>query len=472
VDPKRKRKILIVDDDQTVGALFVHTLEPGGFNVVAVEDPDEGIETAKQIEPEIIYLSLLFPESNGLKVAKLLHSVERLKEIPIVVLISYHGELDPKYTKTIGIVDVLVKPLKSADVLAMTAKLLGEEISRAAGEPPGLFREGEEEPGAGEEADLLLRRSSSESMSEESKVRLGSAGEEIVEETRKVEGADRQLGQAGESAGERDWSSPDFAAGEKEDSGEEGILPHVVAAKKDDDIRSLLAEGESSPGDAEEEGNTDDGPDFEGRQGAKNRPARKYVLFVALTLLVAAIVFAALQAGILPGGNPAGKLPPEVVKETPVRKGTVREIVQPGKVEDRRNAGDVHSLQKNPAEKGISASQASAERKERPAAGRPVKPLLQKEPKALNEGLKEPKALKAQRKEVYSVQLGVFAKEGNAVSFAEKLKERGYDAFVEKGHGAGLHRVLVGRFDDYRKARRQSEVLLQKDGIKSIIYRH
>jgi CheY-like chemotaxis protein/cell division septation protein DedD len=471
VEPKRK--ILVVDDDRAVRDLFVRTLEPGGFEVVAAENADEGIETARQIEPDIIYLSLLFPESNGLKVSKSLHSVERLKEIPIVVLTSYQGELDHKYTKTIGIVDVLVKPLKPAGILAMTARLLGEEISTEPGEPSSRLREGEEGLVAVEKAALISAGSSVEGMSEESEFPAASEEQEIVEETEEIEDADRRPGQSGESSGESDWSAHDFTAEYKEDK-EDGVPADVRDVKKEDDILGFLSEEESTPGEREEVGDTGESHDSEGRGEAGNRPAGRYILIAALTLLVAAVVFAALQSGVLPGSHPDGRVSTGVVKEAPVKKETVRENVQsvkPGKVEERGKSEDVAPLRESAAGKGLSASQPSAERKGIPAGDR-SKPPLQREASAVNEGLKEPKALKGQRKEVYSVQVGAFAEEGNAVSVAEKLKKRGYDAFVEKRHGEGLRRVLVGRFDDYKKARRQSEVLLQKDGIKSIIYRH
>ncbi len=467
---KRKRKILIVDDDRSVRDLFVRTLEPGGFEVAVVENADEGIATAKQIEPDIIYLSLLFPESNGLKVGKSLHSEERLKEIPIVVLISYRGELDPKYTKTIGIVDVLVKPLKPADILAMTARLLGEEILFEAGEPSRLLREGEEGPGVVEKAALISAASSVESMSAESELPAVSEELEIVGEAEGIEDADRPSSQPGDSSGERDWSAMDFTAEDKEDR-ENGVPADVRGVKKDDDILDFLSEEESTPGEREEVRDIAESHDSDGRGEAGSRPARKYILVVALTLLVAAAVFAGLQAGILPGSHPDGSVSPSAVKEAPLKKETVRENMQPGKVEEGGKTEDVTPLREKPAGKVLSASQPSAQRKGLPAADR-SRPPLQRETSAVNEGLKEPKALKGQQKEVYSVQVGAFAEEGNAVSVAEKLKKRGYDSFVEKRHGAGLHRVLVGRFDDYRKARRQSEVLLQKDGIKSVIYRH
>jgi hypothetical protein len=73
--------------------------------------------------------------------------------------------------------------------------------------------------------------------------------------------------------------------------------------------------------------------------------------------------------------------------------------------------------------------------------------------------------------ETYSVQLGAFRIEKNALALAEKLKKRGYDAFILNKPGDVLHRVLVGRFGSRQEAAVQAKVVLQKEGMKSIIFK-
>ena len=129
VTSKGKKRVLVIDDEESVRSLFVKTLEPKGFDVVTSADPDVGVEGARETEPDLIFISLLFPHSNGLKVSKAIHADESLQKVPIVMLITYRGELDPKYTSTIGVVDVLVKPLGAKDILAKTVSLLGENVA-------------------------------------------------------------------------------------------------------------------------------------------------------------------------------------------------------------------------------------------------------------------------------------------------------------------------------------------------------
>ena len=79
-----------------------------------------------------------------------------------------------------------------------------------------------------------------------------------------------------------------------------------------------------------------------------------------------------------------------------------------------------------------------------------------------------------QEKVLYSVQLGFFGNERNATSLSEKLKKKGYDAFVLK-HISGdqkiFFRVLLGRFLDKTEAAEYAEIFLRRENMKSIIFR-
>ncbi len=72
----------------------------------------------------------------------------------------------------------------------------------------------------------------------------------------------------------------------------------------------------------------------------------------------------------------------------------------------------------------------------------------------------------------YALQIGVFAEEENAISLADKLRHNGYKASIIKDEKMPLHRVLIGRFNTSNEASEESRLILQKDGIKSVIFRH
>lgn len=457
-----KRKILIIDDEAVVRDFFARTLEPGGFEVVGVANPEEGIEKAKQILPDIIYMSLLFPGSNGLKAGKALHSVDELKAIPIVLLTSYEGELDPKYTKTIGIVDVLVSPLKAAHVLAMTAKLLGEEISVGSG---GLPRSGEVEievPPPVDDNGFHVEGGGSEGVAEGSRPSDAVVQEKSFEMPDEMEDKSPPSHRHAGSASRRD-DYEDFMAGGEEEEGEG--FPGGPAEVQEDEGGKPSAE-KDSPGYSEGGGYNDE-DFFEAHEETGKSSKLKYVLFAVLVLLVAAAVFAALQTGIFRRGG-AGTSS-SVVKKKAVMEERTGQAVKPAKGEGNKKSAAVEAGKQGQEEDKAPPPSPTAEQKVKPVAKVPSSPP-KAEKKIAKKAVKGHGNLKGQHKEIYSVQTGAFGSKGNAVSFAEKLKKRGYDAFVEKDSRAGLYRVLVGRFDSYGKALRRSKVLLRKDGIRSLVY--
>ncbi len=84
------------------------------------------------------------------------------------------------------------------------------------------------------------------------------------------------------------------------------------------------------------------------------------------------------------------------------------------------------------------------------------------------------KIVRTSKKDIYSVQLSIFSKKKNAVSFSKRLKKKGYSVFIKteyKGKAA-RYRVLVGRFSDKGKALKTSRAILKKEKLKSIIFKH
>jgi len=88
------------------------------------------------------------------------------------------------------------------------------------------------------------------------------------------------------------------------------------------------------------------------------------------------------------------------------------------------------------------------------------------------DALKEQKTVGSENSNGYALQIGVFAEEKNALSLVENLKQKGYEPSVRKDGKKPLQRVLIGRFDTSEKASEESRLILQKDGIESVIYRY
>jgi cell division septation protein DedD len=76
-------------------------------------------------------------------------------------------------------------------------------------------------------------------------------------------------------------------------------------------------------------------------------------------------------------------------------------------------------------------------------------------------------------KDVYSLQVGFFGDERNAIVLSEQLKKKGYDAFILRHMNKDrkiFFRVLVGRFHEKREAVKIAGMVLRKEKMTSIIF--
>ena len=62
---KRKKKILVVDDEADILDVIKLTLEPNGYEVVTASDGEGGLEKAKSKKPDLIILDILMPKMDG-----------------------------------------------------------------------------------------------------------------------------------------------------------------------------------------------------------------------------------------------------------------------------------------------------------------------------------------------------------------------------------------------------------------------
>ncbi len=78
-------------------------------------------------------------------------------------------------------------------------------------------------------------------------------------------------------------------------------------------------------------------------------------------------------------------------------------------------------------------------------------------------------------KHVYSVQVGSFSREQGARHVQQQLVAKGYDAFVvpvTTKTGRRLHRVVIGRYNNKKKAQRSRAAYRDRENRESLVIRH
>lgn len=119
-------KILVADDNRTMGALIKHFLEDKGYEIVYVSDGEQALDKAVTERPDLILLDIILPKMDGYQVARCLREGENeeLKRIPIIILTSREALIDDSI-ETCGLADAhLLKPFDRKQILEKVGEIL------------------------------------------------------------------------------------------------------------------------------------------------------------------------------------------------------------------------------------------------------------------------------------------------------------------------------------------------------------
>jgi two-component system, chemotaxis family, chemotaxis protein CheY len=120
------KKILILDDTQSMRSLLAVTLKSLGFVVVEAEDGVDGLnKLAQNPDVDIIFTDLNMPNKNGVEFIRDVKSNPAHKSIPIVMLTTESEEKKKNEGREAGAMAWIVKPFKVDNIKAVIEKILG-----------------------------------------------------------------------------------------------------------------------------------------------------------------------------------------------------------------------------------------------------------------------------------------------------------------------------------------------------------
>ncbi|UCF94921.1 MAG: response regulator [Desulfobacterales bacterium] len=127
------KKILIVDDELDMRIFLSTLLETGGYTPILTKNGKEGLQKAREMQPDLIILDVMMPGAGGVLMYKELKTDSRLQAIPVIMLSAvseksfshYLKMLKVKIEDTIPQPDAyLEKPLDHEHLLELAGKIL------------------------------------------------------------------------------------------------------------------------------------------------------------------------------------------------------------------------------------------------------------------------------------------------------------------------------------------------------------
>ncbi len=80
------KKMLIIEDDQIVGNIYLRKFQVEGFQVELAEDGEAGLAATRKSQPDVVILDLMLPKLSGLEVLKKIRAEPTTHNLPVVVL--------------------------------------------------------------------------------------------------------------------------------------------------------------------------------------------------------------------------------------------------------------------------------------------------------------------------------------------------------------------------------------------------
>jgi len=109
-------RILVIEDENDIRWILKKILKENGYEVVAAEDGDKGLELFEEIQDlDLVITDIRMPGKDGNEVARYIRGSDRFY-IPIVAITGCPNETQKEFFDL-----VLPKPLKLEDLMEMIA---------------------------------------------------------------------------------------------------------------------------------------------------------------------------------------------------------------------------------------------------------------------------------------------------------------------------------------------------------------
>lgn len=107
------RKLLLADDSITIQKVVDLTFADEGVEVIAVNNGAEALEKLEEVTPDVVLADVFMPEVSGYQVCEHIKTNEKLKRIPVMLLVGSFEPLDETEARRVGADDILTKPFQS-----------------------------------------------------------------------------------------------------------------------------------------------------------------------------------------------------------------------------------------------------------------------------------------------------------------------------------------------------------------------
>src|SRR3981081_3081075 len=118
MEPKKRKRILVVDDHEDNIELLRARLEARGYEIHAASDGQAALDQVDRLIPDLILLDVMMPKMDGMEVVRRLKADKNLPFIPVIMQTALDTTANKVEGLDAGADDYITKPINFAELEA------------------------------------------------------------------------------------------------------------------------------------------------------------------------------------------------------------------------------------------------------------------------------------------------------------------------------------------------------------------
>mgnify|MGYP005839384229 FL=1 len=124
-----RKKIVCIEDEPEMIDLVRLILGRRGFELIGAVGGREGLETVRQVKPDLVLLDLMMPDMDGWEIYQHMKADEELRNIPVIIVTAKAQSIDKVLGLHIAKVDdYITKPFGPQELIDSVNRVLGIEL--------------------------------------------------------------------------------------------------------------------------------------------------------------------------------------------------------------------------------------------------------------------------------------------------------------------------------------------------------
>ena len=121
-EARAAKRVLVIDDSNTIRRSAEIFLKQGGYEVVLAEDGFDALSKVNDHDPDVIFCDILMPRLDGYQTCAIIKRNPRFTNTPVIMLSSKDGLFDKARGRMVGSQDYLTKPFTKDQLLQAVAQ--------------------------------------------------------------------------------------------------------------------------------------------------------------------------------------------------------------------------------------------------------------------------------------------------------------------------------------------------------------